>query len=197
MFRPNDDSGQPERKGRNVFAALLALSRAIDVMNKWIGWLASWAMFLACLISAVNAMSRYTISRSSNFWLEIQWYFFGAMFMLGASYVLARNEHVRVDLIYGMLGHRKRLWLDIICTLLFLIPACLVLGYLTFGMFWESFITNEQSTNAAGLAVWPALLMFPLGFALLFVQAVSELIKRFEALRGDIQVDTSYEKPVQ
>ena len=81
MFRPNDKSGQPERKGRNVFAALLALSRAIDVMNKWIGWLASWAMFLACLISAVNAMSRYTISRSSNFWLEIQWYFFGAMFL--------------------------------------------------------------------------------------------------------------------
>ena len=178
-------------------AALLALSRAIDKVNKWIGWLASWAMFLACLISALNALSRYTISRSSNFWLEIQWYFFGAMFMLGCAYVLKLNEHVRVDLLYGMLSHRKRLWVDILGTLLFLMPACAVMGYLTFEMFWLSFITNEHSTNAAGLVVWPAWLMFPLGFALLFLQAISELIKRFEALHGDIELDTSYEKPVQ
>lgn len=184
------------QRGENV-AALLALSRAIDTVNKWIGWLASLAMFLACLISALNALSRYTISRSSNFWLEIQWYFFGAMFMLGASYVLRRNEHVRVDLIYGRLGYHKRLWVDILGTLLFLMPTCLVVGYLTFGMFWNSFITHEELTNAAGLVVWPALLMFPLGFALLFLQAASELIKRIEALNGDIVVDTSYEKPVQ
>ena len=178
-------------------AALLALSRAIDTVNKWIGWLASVAMLLACTISALNALSRYTISRSSNFWLEIQWYFFGAMFMLGAAYVLKLNEHVRVDLLYGMLSHRKRLWVDILGTLLFLMPACVIMGYLTFGMFWGAFSNHEESTNAAGLALWPALLMFPLGFALLFLQAVSELIKRVEALHGDIELDTSYEKPVQ
>lgn len=178
-------------------AALLALSRVIDIINTRFGQLASVAMLLACLVSALNAISRYTISRSSNFWLEIQWYFFGAMFMLGCAYVLRLNEHVRVDLLYGMLGHRKRLWVDILGTLLFLMPGCAVMGYLTFEMFWKSFITHEQSTNAAGLAVWPAWLMFPLGFALLFLQAISELIKRIEALRGDIQMDTSYEKPVQ
>jgi TRAP-type mannitol/chloroaromatic compound transport system permease small subunit len=178
-------------------AALLALSRAIDAINLRIGQLASFAMLLACAISALNALSRYALSRSSNFWLEIQWYFFGAMFMLGAAYVLKLNEHVRVDLLYGMLGHKKRLWVDILGTLLFLMPACVLMGYLTFGMFWDSFINNEESTNAAGLALWPALLMFPLGFALLFLQAVSELIKRIEALHGDIEIDTSYEKPVQ
>lgn len=176
---------------------LLALSRAIDAVNTRFGQLASLAMLLACTISALNALSRYTLSRTSNFWLEIQWYFFGAMFMLGCAYVLKRNEHVRVDLIYGMLGHRKRLWIDILGTVLFLMPACLVMGYLTFGMFWDAFINHEESTNAAGLATWPALIMFPLGFTLLFLQAISELIKRIEALRGDIEVDTSYEKPVQ
>jgi TRAP-type mannitol/chloroaromatic compound transport system permease small subunit len=117
--------------------------------------------------------------------------------MLGAAYVLKLNEHVRVDLLYGMLGHRKRLWIDILGTLLFLMPGCAIMGYLTFGMYWDAFINNEQSTNAAGLALWPALLMFPLGFALLFLQAISELIKRIEALHGDIDLDTSYEKPVQ
>jgi len=178
-------------------AALLALSRAIDIINTRIGYLASLAMLLACTVSALNALSRYTIARSSNFWLEIQWYFFGAMFMLGAAYVLKLNEHVRVDLLYGMLGHRKRLWVDILGTVLFLMPACLIMGYLTFGMFWVSFISNEHSTNAADLVVWPAWLMFPLGFTMLFFQAVSELIKRIEALHGDIELDTTYEKPVQ
>lgn len=178
-------------------AALLALSRAIDAINTRIGQLASLAMLLACTISALNALSRYTIARSSNFWLEIQWYFFGAMFMLGAAYVLKLNEHVRVDLLYGMLGHKKRLWIDILGTVLFLMPACVIMGYLTFGMFWQSYISNEHSTNAAGLLVWPALLMFPLGFALLFLQSISELIKRIEALHGDIELDTTYEKPVQ
>jgi TRAP-type mannitol/chloroaromatic compound transport system permease small subunit len=177
--------------------ALLAVSRGIDAINRLIGQLASWLMLTACAVSFLNALSRYALSRSSNFWLEIQWYFFGAMFMLAAGYVLKLNEHVRVDLIYGMLGHRKRLWVDIGGILLFLMPACIVLGYLTFWMFWNALVTHEESTNAAGLKLWPALLMFPLGFALLFLQAISELIKRIEALHGDIEIDTSYEKPVQ
>ena len=178
-------------------AALLALSRGIDALNTWIGKGAAWAMFAACLISFLNALSRYAFAKSSNFWLEIQWYFFGAMFMLAAAYVLKLNEHVRVDLFYGMLSHKKRIWVDIIGTVLFLMPACVVLGYLTFEMFSRSYITNEHSANAVGLVVWPALLMFPLGFTLLFLQAISELIKRFETLKGEIVIDTTYEKPVQ
>lgn len=176
---------------------LLTFSRIVDRINTWIGWVGAWCMVAAATISCLNAFSRYLFSRSSNFWLEIQWYFFGAMFMLAAGYVLRRNEHVRVDLLYGMLKPRWRLWIDLIGTLCFLIPACLTLGYLTFWLFYDSFIHNEESTNAAGLLVWPAQLMFPLGFLLLALQAVSELIKRIEALKGDIIVDTSYEKPVQ
>lgn len=178
-------------------AALMAVSRFIDAANRIIGQLAAFAMLAACTISFLNALSRYAFSRSSNFWLEIQWYFFGAMFMLAAGYVLKLNEHVRVDLLYGLLKPRKRLWVDILGTILFLMPACVVLGWLTFGMFWDAYVSHEESTNAPGLKVWPALLMFPLGFALLFLQAISELIKRIEALRGDIAMDTTYERPVQ
>src|SRR4026207_1347684 len=102
-------------------------------------------MLAACVVSFLNALSRFAFSRSSNFWLEIQWHFFGAMFMLAAGYVLKLNEHVRVDLFYGMLGHRKRLWVDVLGTVLFLMPACLVIGYLTFWMFWDALITHEES----------------------------------------------------
>ena len=119
------------------------------------------------------------------------------MFMLGAAHVLTLNQHVRVDLLYGLLSPRKRLWVDILGTILFLMPSCLVLGWLTYGMFHDSFVSHEESANAAGLKVWPALLMFPLGFALLFLQAVSELIKRIKALTGDAPLESSYEKPVQ
>ena len=173
------------------------LSRVIDRLNIRIGQLASWAMLMACVICFFNALSRYALARSSNFWLEIQWYFFGAMFMLAAGYVLRLNEHVRVDLLYGVLNQRIRLWIDLFGTLVFLLPASLLLGWLTFWMFWDSFITHEESANAAGLPVWPAMLMFPLGFALLTLQAVSEAIKRIEALRGGIDLDAPYEKPVQ
>ena len=97
-------------------------------------------MLASCTICCLNALVRYSFSRSSNFWLEIQWYFFGAMFMLAAAYVLRLNEHVRVDLIYGKLSPRGRLWVDIAGTLLFLIPTCALLGWLTFGMFWKAFV---------------------------------------------------------
>jgi len=177
--------------------ALLGVSRRIDWLTTRIGQLASLAMLAACAISCLNAFSRYAFSMSSNFWLEIQWYLFGAMFMLAAAYVLKLNEHVRVDLIYGWLAPRKRLWIDIIGTLLFLLPACIMLGWLTFGMFWNAYVSHEESANAPGLKLWPALVMFPLGFALLGLQAISELIKRFDALHGAIGPDTNYQRPVQ
>ena len=178
--------------------ALIKLSRIIDWLTTRVGYLASFAMLAACTISCLNAFSRYAFSRSSNFWLEIQWYLFGAMFMLAAAYVLKLNEHVRVDLIYGMLSPRRRVWVDIFGTLLFLIPACIMIGWLTFGMFWSSYVGNEDSANSPGLRLWPALLMFPLGFALLGLQAISELIKRADAMRsGQIGLDANYQRPVQ
>jgi TRAP-type mannitol/chloroaromatic compound transport system permease small subunit len=177
--------------------ALLAFSRAVDAVNTRIGYLAAWCMLAAATVSCGNALIRYTFSRSSNFWLEIQWYLFGAMFMLGAAYTLKRNEHVRVDLVYGALPARARLWIDIVGTLLFLLPACLICGWLTYWFFLSSFLSGEESANAPDLLRWPAKIMFPLGFALLAIQGVSELIKRIEALLGLIRFDTTYEKPVQ
>jgi len=176
---------------------LLSFSRAIDRLSVWVGQLAAIAMLAACAASCGNALLRYSLSITSNFWLEIQWYLFGAMFMLGAAYTLKLNEHVRVDLVYGMLKPRTRLIIDILGTLLFLIPTCVVGGWLTFWFFWDSWQTGELSANAAGLPRWPAKLMFPLGFGLLLLQALSELIKRSEALLGHFAFDTSYEKPVQ
>jgi TRAP-type mannitol/chloroaromatic compound transport system permease small subunit len=177
--------------------ALLSFSRGVDRLSVWIGQVASVAMLAACVVSCGNALSRYSLSITSNFWLEIQWYLFGAMFMLGAAYTLRLNEHVRVDLVYGMLKPRTRLFIDILGTLFFLIPTCAVGGWLTFWFFWDSWQTGEQAANAVGLPRWPAKLMFPLGFGLLLMQAISELIKRFEALTGHVAFDTSYEKPVQ
>jgi TRAP-type mannitol/chloroaromatic compound transport system permease small subunit len=177
--------------------ALMAVSRAIDRLSMRIGQVAALCMVAACAVSCGNALLRYAFSRSSNFWLEIQWYLFGAMFMLAAAYTLQRNEHVRVDLIYGTLKPRARLLFDIFGTLLFLIPTCAVAGWLTFWFFWDAWVTGEQAANAAGLPRWPAKLMFPLGFALLLLQAASELIKRIEALLGVQAFDTSYETPVQ
>ena len=152
------------RVGDPRVKALLSLSRAIDRLSGWVGQLAAVAMLAACAISCGNALLRYSLSITSNFWLEIQWYLFGAMFMLGAAYTLKRNEHVRVDLVYGMLKPRTRLIIDILGTLLFLIPTCAVGGWLTFWFFWDSWQTGEQAANAAGLPRWPAKLMFPLGF---------------------------------
>jgi len=136
--------------------ALLSLSRAIDRLSGWVGQLAAVAMLAACAISCGNALLRYSLSITSNFWLEIQWYLFGAMFMLGAAYTLKLNEHVRVDLVYGMLKPRTRLIIDILGTLLFLIPTCALGGWLTFWFFWDSWQTGEQAANAAGLPRWPA-----------------------------------------
>jgi TRAP-type mannitol/chloroaromatic compound transport system permease small subunit len=196
--RPKSPALRAERRsGGPRVKALLSFSRGVDRLSLWIGQVASLAMLAACVVSCGNALSRYSLSITSNFWLEIQWYLFGAMFMLGAAYTLKLNEHVRVDLVYGLLSPRARLIVDILGTLFFLIPTCVVGGWLTFWFFWDSWATGEQAANAVGLPRWPAKLMFPLGFSLLLLQAVSELIKRFEALTGHLAFDTAYEKPVQ
>jgi len=177
--------------------ALLALSRAIDWFNEKFGVIANWLVLLACLISAGNAASRYMFSASSNAWLEVQWYMFAGMVLLGGPYTLNRNEHVRVDLFYGAASERTRIWIDIVGGFLFLLPICIILTYFTWAWFVDSWAIQEMSSNAGGLIRWPVKLLLPIGFALMALQGISELIKRFEALAHHHQLQYEYEKPLQ
>ncbi|HTM62426.1 MAG TPA: TRAP transporter small permease subunit [Burkholderiales bacterium] len=177
--------------------SLLALSRVIDAVNEKLSWIADSLVFLSCLISAGNAFSRYAFSLSSNAWLEIQWYMFGAVVMLGASYTLKKNEHVRVDIVYSNISTRKQIGVDIFGGILFMLPATLILAYLSWPVFYNSWVENEYSGNAGGLIRWPIKIFLPIGFALLSLQGVSELIKRFAMLTGHMKADLHYERPLQ
>jgi TRAP-type mannitol/chloroaromatic compound transport system permease small subunit len=177
--------------------ALLTLSRAIDALNERLGRVANWMILIACVISAANAMIRYAFDISSNAWLEIQWYLFAGVVMLGASYTLQRNEHVRVDILYTQLPERGKEWLDLVGTAVFLIPSCLLIGWLSWPFFYESWHIQEHSGNAGGLLRWPVKILVPVGFALLALQGVSEIIKRAAALRGYVRLESHYERPVQ
>ncbi len=176
---------------------LLRLSRGIDALNEKIGYSANVAVLLSCLISAGNAMVRYAFDYSSNGWLEIQWYLFAYMVMFGASYTFRRNEHVRVEIFYLFLSERGQAWLDLFGTILLLLPVCVVLTLLSWPFFMQSYATNEWSGNANGLIRWPIKLVLPVGFALLAVQGISEIIKRIAALKGYIALDAKYERPQQ
>src|ERR1700704_940063 len=134
---------------------LIALSRLIDALNERLATIANWLVLLSCLISAANAFSRYAFSLSSNAWLEIQWYMFAAMVMLGTSYTLKRNEHVRVDIVYSNLSTRRQIGVDIFGGILFLMPAALIMAYLSWPIFHNSWAENEISSNAGGLIRWP------------------------------------------
>ena len=177
--------------------ALLAFSRAIDAVNERLGRAADWMILIAVLISAGNAMSRYAFDVSSNAWLEVQWYLFAGVVMLGASYTLRLNEHVRVDIVYTHLSERGKEWLDLLGAALFLIPSCLIIAWFSWPFFRESWAIQEMSTNAGGLIRWPVKLVIPVGFVLLALQGLSEIIKRAAALRGYVRFETHYEKPVQ
>lgn len=179
----------------------LAFARGVDWLNTRVGRVAEWCILLACAASAATAFLRYGLSWGSNAWIEIQWYLFGAAVMLGASYTLLRNEHVRVDVVYGALGHRARLWVDVLGLLVFLLPATMLLLWMTWPFFLDSFWRNEGSANPGGLLRWPAKLLLPLGFLLLTLQGLSELVKRIALLRGIVpvgtQVVTDYARPEQ
>jgi TRAP-type mannitol/chloroaromatic compound transport system permease small subunit len=176
---------------------LLALSEAIDLFNEKIGYLCNFLVLAACVVSAVNAMVRYAFGYSSNGWLELQWYMFAFLVMFGASYTFKRNEHVRVEIFYLFLSERGQLWLDMIGTLFFLIPACLLLAYLSWPFFMQAYNVGEMSGNAGGLVRWPIKFVIPSGFVLLALQGVSEVIKRIAALRGEVTIDAKYERPTQ
>jgi len=175
----------------------LALSAAIDQINEKVGYVCNILVLLACLVSAVNAMIRYAFSMSSNGWLELQWYMFALIVMFGASYTFRRNEHVRVELLYLYLSERGQLWLDLIGTLFFLIPTCLLLAYLSWPFFMQSYSVGEYSPNAGGLLRWPIKFVIPAGFVMLALQGLSEVIKRAAALRGEVTIDAKYERPMQ
>ena len=177
--------------------SLLAFSRFVDRMNAHIGKIATWLVLISCVISAGNAFSRYLISQSSNAWLEVQWYMFAAMFMLGASYTLAKNEHVRVDILFSHLSTRAQIWVDILGGLLFLLPATLIMSWLSWPVFHDAWVSNEMSGNAGGLVRWPVKIFLPLGFVLLTLQGFSEIIKRVAMLTGHMKADLHYERPMQ
>ena len=164
--------------------ALLALSRLIDALNEHVGRLAYWLILVAVLVSAGNATIRYAFNMSSNAWLEIQWYLFSGVFLLCAGYTLLHNQHVRIDVIAGRLSRRAQAWIDVFGTLFFLLPMALLILWLSWPVFVDAYQHNEVSTNAGGLTVWPARLLLPVGFFLLILQGLSELIKRIAFLCG-------------
>ena len=171
----------------------LSLSKLIDAVNERIGLSISWALLAAVLICAVNALVRYLLNISSNAWLEIQWYLFGAIFLLASSYTLKRNEHVRIDVIVGHLPKRTQVWIEVFGFLLFLLPATALILYFAVPFALESIRSREMSSNAGGLIVWPAKLLIPLGFLFLTLQGLSELIKRIGFLMGTVDA-SAFEK---
>ena len=202
-------------------AALLAVSRVIDSIGRGTGIIATWLVLFAALLSAFNALFRYSISSiiwldaklrvfggglgflfnlyrdNSNSLRDIQLIMFAGMVMLGASWTLKMNEHVRVDIVYGLASSRKCCWIDLTGTVLFLVPMCLVLIYFSWPWFLQSWTGREMSINAGGLPRWPFKIFLPLGFALLLLQGISEIIKCVAALTTSYRREAAYEKSVQ
>ncbi len=201
---------------------LLRLSRAIDGLGRRTGIIANWFVLLAALVCAFDALLRYSLSsvvwldrmlssggggrlgwlieiyrENSNSLRDLQLVLFAGMVMLGASWTLKVNEHVRVDLFYASVNDRKRIWIDLTGAIFFLMPMCALLIYFSWPWFLESWTGNELSQNAGGLPRWPAKLFLPLGFALLMLQGVSEIIKCVAALSTGYRREHGYEKPVQ
>lgn len=164
--------------------AALALSRGIDRINEFIGKAVSWLILIAVLVSAANAIIRKTWNVSSNSWLELQWYLYGAAFLLAAAYTLKQNEHIRIDIVYGALSRRKQHWIDLLGHLLFLLPIVGLMIYLFVPWVLMSVRSGEVSTNSGGLVIWPAKALLLIGFVQLGFQGLSEIIKKIAVMRG-------------
>lgn len=163
---------------------LLTISRWIDALNTLVGRAITWLVLIVSLVSAGNAVMRKVFNLSSNAWLELQWYLFGAIFLLAAGYTFLRNEHVRVDVLSQKLPKRVQVWIEIFGVVFFLFPAAALILWLSIPFFWGSFITHELSSNTEGLIRWPAKLLLPVGFTLLILAGISHLIKCVGYLRG-------------
>ena len=170
---------------------LLGLSKLIDKINTSVGWLMMWMLFASTVISCLNAIVRKAFDIGSNAFLEVQWYLFATSFLLAAGYTLLNNEHVRIDVVSGRFSKRGQIWIDIIGFLLFLLPVCIAVLWFSIPWFLQALRSGETSANAGGLILWPVYLMLPVGFTLLLLQALSELIKRFAFLKGLIDDPTA------
>ena len=177
--------------------ALLKFAAGMDWLSERFARIAAYTVFLSAMICAGNAFIRYGVDWSSNGLLEIQWYLFAWMVMVGSPYVLKVNEHVRVDLLYGKLKGNGPVYVDIMGLIVFLLPIMGFMTYLSFPYFLNTLLSGEMSQNAGGLIRWPAVLALPVGFAMVWLQGVAELIKRIAYLRGEYAMDTHYEKPLQ
>lgn len=166
--------------------ALLALSRGIDASTRLIGQSVAWLIVVAAFISAGNAVIRKIFDSSSNAWLEMQWWLFAAVFLLAAPWTLALNEHIRIDIVNERLPRWLRNTIEIVGHLFFLLPTAALVAYTSWGFFVASWLQNEQSSNYGGLPQWPVKFLIPLAFALLFLQGISELIKRIAIINGDL-----------
>jgi TRAP-type mannitol/chloroaromatic compound transport system permease small subunit len=164
--------------------ALLSLSRLIDRLNELVGRIVMWGVLLATLIASGNALAKHFLGQGSNAWLEAQWYVFGALFLLGAGYTLKHNGHVRIDILYQRFSPRTQAWIDLLGGLLFLLPFAGLLAWLSWPLFVDALRMHEMSPDDGGLIRWPARLLLPAGFGLLFLQGVSEAIKRIGVLTG-------------
>jgi TRAP-type mannitol/chloroaromatic compound transport system permease small subunit len=163
---------------------LLKFSRGVDALNAWVGRWVIWLILGSTVISGLNAVVRKAFNTSSNAYLEVQWYLFAAAFLLAAGYTLLHGEHVKIDVISSRLTKRKQIWIDIIGFTLFLTPMCLVILYYGVPFFLQGLRSGEMSSNAGGLIRWPVYLMMPVGFVLLLLQGLSELVKRIAFLQG-------------
>jgi TRAP-type mannitol/chloroaromatic compound transport system permease small subunit len=163
---------------------LLAISRAIDALNERVGRTVLWLILVMALVSTANAVYRYVFNNSSNAWLELQWYMFAAVFLLCSGYTLLHDEHIRIDVINSHLSRRTQIWIDIFGTICFLLPMTIFITWLSWPIFVNAWVSGETSSNAGGLIRWPARLLIPVGFFLLSLQGISELIKRIAYLRG-------------
>ena len=166
---------------------LLGLSRLIDRVNEVLGRLIGYAILLAILISAANAVVRKVLNTSSNAWLELQWYLFGAAFLMAAAYTLKQNEHIRIDIVYTAFSRRVQHWIDLFGHVVFLLPFCLLMLYFLVPYAVSAFRSGEVSTNAGGLVIWPARALLLIGFAQLTLQCLSEIIKKIAVMRGLIE----------
>jgi TRAP-type mannitol/chloroaromatic compound transport system permease small subunit len=163
---------------------LLKFSRGVDWLNAQVGRWVIWLILASTVISGVNAVVRKAFNMSSNAYLEVQWYLFAAAFLLAAGYTLLHGEHVKIDVISSKLSKRKQIWIDVIGFTFFLTPVCLAILYYGIPFFLQGYRSGEMSSNAGGLIRWPVYLMIPIGFSLLLLQGLSELVKRVAFLRG-------------
>ncbi|CAM5772937.1 TRAP transporter small permease subunit [Bosea minatitlanensis] len=165
---------------------LLGLSRLIDLINGFVGRKVAWLILVAVVVAAVNALVRKIFNVSSNAWLELQWMLFGAVFLMCASWTMQVKEHIRIDIVNSLLPRRVRQWIELLGHLLFLMPFCVLIVYHSWPFFLRSWEIDEQSLSAGGLPQWPAKGLVVIGFAMLTLQGVSEIIKQVAIMRGDL-----------